>query len=65
MKPPSEKQIKFAQKIAITLQKNLPVEKTSYTYWKFIKDNVDKYNKVRNIGVYEEMSEVFPYDWFC
>lgn len=65
MKKPSKKQIKFAEQIARTLNKELPKEKTSYIYWKFIKDNVDKYNEARNYDIYEEMSEVFPYDWFC
>lgn len=64
-KLPSKKQIKFAQLIANTLGINLPKEDTSYAYWKFINNNITEYNTIHNYDLYEEIGEVYSYDWFC
>ena len=64
-KLPSKKQIKFAKLIANTLRIDLPKEDTSYAYWKFINDNITEYNAIHNYDLYEEISEVYSYDWFC
>lgn len=49
MKVPSKKQIKLADKIALTLDLEFPVSDsdfTSYAYWKFINENMENYKQV-------------------
>ena len=49
MKSPSEKQIALADNIAKTLGLEFPrgdYDFTAQAYWRFIKDNIDKYNKI-------------------
>lgn len=46
MKPPTDKQIRFAQKIHFQMQIPLPEEKTSQAYYIYIRDNIEKYNQI-------------------
>lgn len=48
MKTPSDKQIKFADRIAATLEIDFPKSSddfTAATYYNFIKNHIDEYNK--------------------
>ena len=49
MKSPSKKQIALVDNIAMTLGLEFPrgdYDFTAQAYWKFIKDNIDKYNEM-------------------
>lgn len=49
MKSPSNEQIKLADKIADILELDFPrgdFDFTSYSYWKFINENIEQYNQV-------------------
>lgn len=45
MKSPTEKQINYANKIANRFNLTLPKEKTSYTYYHFINNYHEEYQK--------------------
>ena len=45
MKPASEKQIVFANKIFRMTKKPLPEEKTAQKYFYYIQENIEEYNK--------------------
>ena len=47
MKPASERQIDFANLINAATKIPLPQEKTAFAYWKYIQDNIEKYNTYR------------------
>ena len=69
---PSEKQIKFVENIALKLNKSIDNLVTKNQYWNFIKQNEDKYKKVKDrdyqsrfTSISEEVCEIFDEDWFC
>lgn len=47
MKPPTEKQMKFAEIIASSLMINLPQEKTRQSLFLFIRDNRPKFDEMQ------------------
>lgn len=47
MKPASEKQIAFANKIFRMTKKPLPEEKTAQKYFYYIQENIDEYKKIK------------------
>lgn len=65
MKKASEKQVRFAQMIARELRIALPIENTSYAYWKFISDNKDRYEQSLRNAASEFHEEYIPCEWFC
>jgi len=69
MKEASKKQIDYAEKIAKTLNIDLPEEKTAYAYWKFINEHKNDYkwerSRIFNETYGEEISHVYCESWFC
>lgn len=56
-KAPSDKQIKFANKIATTLNIDFPNNSsdfTSFAYYNFIKEHIEEYNNCCRDGIIEE-----------
>ena len=70
MNNPSEKQVKYAKRIADRLGLELPKDYTKQAYWHFIKDHVEEYNVAESIIISElrqgyGMEECYYYDDFC
>lgn len=70
MNNPTEKQIKYAKRIADRLGLDLPKDYTKQAYWNFIKEHVEEYNVEEAIIVLElqqgfEVEECYYYDDFC
>lgn len=63
MKEPTDKQIRFAEKIAWRCNKELPKEFTAKAYWNFIDDNIVEFH-ARAID--EEDLDALPEEgYFC
>lgn len=69
MKPASNKQVAYAEKIAKVLNVALPQEQTAYAYWQFIdKHQIDyKYAMMHdfNMTYGEEIGQCYCEGWFC
>ena len=46
MKKPSDRQILFARRISLYINKPLPAENTAQAYFVYIQENIEQYNKL-------------------
>lgn len=62
MKPPTEKQMKFAEIIASSLMIKLPQEKTRQSLFLFIRDNRPKFDEMQKMQK-KTMHKKTGWDW--